>query len=56
MPAYKTPITEYHCASRHLCGKRATHVVYNTRNALIGHYCGKHANEKVRELNGDERK
>jgi hypothetical protein len=48
MPAYATPLPEQTCR---LCGRRATHQVFSTRNASHGFYCRRHYQAAVDDLN-----
>ena len=37
------------------CGKDGRYRVFNTYNSPMGHYCAKHADVRVAELNRQER-
>ena len=46
MGAYKVPLAH----ACQWCGRRAIHEVFNARNASMGYYCGRCADERIRQL------
>lgn len=47
MPAYLMPLPVPRC----YCGKRASCVVYNAVNGLVGEYCERHGRQRLLALN-----
>ena len=49
--AYLRELPQVHCR---ICGRPATHAVYNRKNANNGEYCLRHARDYLKTLNALE--